>query len=55
MDAEQAHKALVMMDEVDTLIRWACVNHPDPEIYKKSAEAFWRVCHMLAEVRNQSD
>lgn len=51
MNAEQAHEALLLMDEADTLIRWASVSHPDPEVYKKSSDAFWKVCRMLAEVR----
>lgn len=46
MTAEQAHEALLLMDEVDTLIRWASVSHPDPAVYGKSAAAFWKVCHM---------
>lgn len=55
MKAEEAHEALLLMDEVDALIRWASVSHPDPALYKESAAAFWKVCHMLAEVRKQAD
>jgi len=46
-----AHQALLLMDEVDALVRWAAVSHPDPEKYKSAAKAFWDVCHMLAEER----
>ncbi|MDE1010382.1 MAG: hypothetical protein OSB38_32440 [Paraburkholderia fungorum] len=45
---EESRAALALMDKVDVLIRWAAVSHPDPAVYKEGAEAFWKVCHMLA-------
>jgi hypothetical protein len=48
MTQEEAREALLLMDEVDVLIRWASVSHPEPAVYTKSAEAFWKVCHMIA-------
>lgn len=48
-----AHDALVLMDEVDALVRWAAVSHPDPGKYKTAAKAFWDVCNMLAEERTK--
>lgn len=48
-----AHKALLLMDEADALIRWASVSHPDPEKYKAAAKSFWDVCHLLAAERKK--
>lgn len=48
-----AHQALLKMDDVDALVRWAAVSYPDPEKYKALAMAFWDVCHMLAAERNR--
>lgn len=48
-----AHQALLMMDEVDALVCWASVNHPQPEKYEAAAKAFWKVCDMLAIERNK--
>jgi hypothetical protein len=47
-----ANKALVLMDEVDSLIRWGCVS-ADAERYTPAAKAFWEVCNMLADERRR--
>ncbi len=49
MTDEERREALLLMDKMDVLIRWACVSHPDASIYDEGAKAFWRVCRMLAE------
>lgn len=44
---EKPSKALLLMDDVDDLIRWASCHAP-VELYNKSSSAFWKVCHMIA-------
>jgi len=48
MSETECREALLLMDEVDVLILWASVSHPDPKVYTECAAAFWKVCHMLA-------
>jgi len=48
-----AHQALLLMDEVDSLVRWAAVSMPDAGHYKQSAKAFWQVANMLADERQR--
>lgn len=48
-----AHQALLLMDEVDSLIRWASVSYPDADKYKAAAKAFWDVCHLIADERER--
>jgi hypothetical protein len=40
-------EALKLMDDVDYLMRWACVHAP-AHLYKVSSGSFWKVCHMIA-------
>lgn len=47
-----AHKALLLMDNADALIRHGSVCAPI-EIYTPAAKAFWDVCRLLAEERNR--
>ncbi|TYC51427.1 hypothetical protein ETQ85_24385 [Zoogloea oleivorans] len=48
-----AHKALLLMDEAESLVRFASVNMPDADRYTKAAKAFWDVCGMLADERGE--
>lgn len=45
-----AHRALLLMDEVDALIRFGSANAPADK-YEGAAKAFWEVSHMLAAER----
>lgn len=45
-----AHSALLLMDEVESLISFGCANAP-AEKYETAAKAFWSVSHMLATER----
>ena len=47
-----AQDALLLMDEVDALIRWASVNAP-MEKYTPAAASFWKVAHLLASERDR--
>lgn len=47
-----AHKALLLMDEAEWLIRFGAVNAPE-DLYTPAAKAFWAVCHMLADERQR--
>lgn len=47
-----AHEALLLMDEADGLVRWACVSMTDPERYKRQAAAFWAVVEYLRAARD---
>jgi hypothetical protein len=52
-DENWAHKALLLMDEADWLLRFASVTCSDTDRYKASATAFWDVCGMLAKERSR--
>lgn len=47
-----AQDALLLMDDVDALIRWASVNAP-MEKYTPAAASFWKVAHLLATERDR--
>ena len=47
-----AQDALLLMDDVDALIRWASVNAP-MEKYTPAAASFWKVAHLLASERDR--
>jgi len=46
-----AHKALLLMDEAESLIRFGAVTAP-VDRYTPAATAFWEVCKMLADERD---
>lgn len=48
-----ANHALLLMDEAESLVRWASVNMIDDVRYKLSADAFWKVAHMLSDERER--
>ena len=48
-----AHKALLLMDDADALVRFAAANMPAADKYTKAAKAFWDVCRMLADEREK--
>lgn len=43
-------EALLLLDDVDSLVRFCSVNMPDVERYNRGSESFWKVVHWIAEM-----
>lgn len=55
IDLRDADHALLLMDEVDSLVRFCSVNMLDADRYARGSWAFWSVCHWIARHRQQAE
>lgn len=55
IDVRDADHALLLMDKVDSLVRFCSVNMLDVDRYVRGSWAFWSVCHWIARHRQQAE